>query len=532
MINIHVIALLFLVFLWICQKVQRLRMDIQKLSVVPMRRSWIWGHEFELFKRQACEMHIKWATSMGSMYRVKAALFQPDIIVINDVAAMQYIFQNAYTYVKAPAFRPIIKRLIGNGIVYAEGEEHKHQRKLLAPAFTSNAVKAMSDDIFACADKMIHKLRAELNSSTSGTNVVVDVAPMFSTCTLDIIGRVAFGHDFGSGDSTEAKEISSAWHEDVLMAHTFVGFLAPRLINLFPWITSLPIPVLPAESVSKRIVDRLAGKLLKDVHLQALNLDSTDILSLLVRDSKIKGKSEIRLSDDELLDNITTFMMVGHETSSASLIFTLLELARNPSVQHKLRQEITAAGQLHYDSVQQLEYLDCVVKEGLRLHPALPLTERVALQDDVIPLMQPLEIKTGRRLTSVSIKAGQVFHIPLTALNVSLQIWGDNAAQFMPERWLEREDLSVHRLPHGPWAEISTFSDGPRSCIGYRLAVSELKIITAVLVRSFEFEDTGAKIEEYMLPTLQSFADGKAASLPLKVSLVSDHGCLPAVVQN
>lgn len=57
----------------------------------------------------------------------------------------------------------------------------------------------------------------------------------------------------------------------------------------------------------------------------------------------------------------------------------------------------------------------------------------------------------------------------------------------------------------------------------FLLAVSELKIIIAVLVRFFELTDTGAKIEQYMLPTLQSFADGKAASMPLKVSLVSDE---------
>ncbi|KAJ3991976.1 cytochrome P450 [Lentinula boryana] len=502
--------------LW--RRLQQQQESVKKLSVAPMKRNWIWGHELEIFRHEACKMHIEWSASMGPMYRVKSALFQPDIVVVNDTLAAQHIFQNAYTYVKAPAFRPIIARLIGSGIVYAEGEEHKYQRRLLAPAFTSNAVKAMSDDIFACADKMSHKLRAEISDGAGGNDTVVDIAPLLSACTLDIIGRVAFGHDFGGGESNEAKEIASAWHEDVLMAHTFGGFLAPRLINIFPWITSLPIPILPGESVSKRIVNRLAGKLLQENHLT----DNADILSLLVNDNQKKGKSEVRLSNSELLDNITTFMMVGHETSGASLIFILLELARNPVIQQRLRQEVQAAGHLDYECVQQLEYLDSVVKEGLRLYPALPLTERVALQDDVVPLSSPLRMRSGEIIHSLPIKAGQVFHIPLTALNVSQQIWGENAARFLPERWIEPGGTSAaEKLPHGPWAGISTFSDGPRSCIGYRLAVSELKISIAVLVRSFEFGDTGAKIEQYMLPTLQSFADGKAASMPLKVSLLA-----------
>ncbi|KAJ4480253.1 cytochrome P450 [Lentinula aciculospora] len=516
-------ASFFLFILWTLRifwiRLQRQRWDIQRLPVAPLKHSWLWGHELEIFRRQACEMHTKWVVSMGPMYRVKAALFQSDIIVVNDTTAVQHIFQSAYNYVKAPAFLPMIERLIGHGIVCAEGEEHKHQRRLLAPAFTSSAVKAMSDDIFVCVDKMSHKLRATVNSTTNEKDTIVDIAPLLSACTLDIIGRVAFGHDFGGGESPEAKEIAAAWHEDVLLAHTFVGFLAPRLINLFPWITSLPI--LPGESVSKQIVDRIGGKLLRDSQLDS---SGTDILSLLVKDNQKKGRSEVRLSDTKLLDNITTFMMVGHETSGASLVFTLFELARNPTIQHRLRQEVQTVGYLDYDSIQQLEYLDSVVKEGLRLYPALPLTERVALQDDVIPLGSPLETTDGNLLFSLSVKAGQVFHIPLTAINVNPQIWGENAAEFVPERWIEPGGIpSTEKLPRGPWAEFTTFSDGPRSCIGYRLAVSELKIIIAVLVRSFELEDIGVKVEQYMLPTLQSFANGKAASMPLKVSLISEQ---------
>ncbi|KAF8824724.1 hypothetical protein HHX47_DHR7000296 [Lentinula edodes] len=410
-------------FLWGRLKYQQ--RDIQKLLIVPTKRSWIWGHELEIFQHKACEMYIRWAASVGPIYRLRAAFFQPDIVVVNDIIAVQYIFQNAYSYVKSPAYRPIVKRILGKGIVYAEGEEHKHQRRLLAPAFT-----------------------------------------------LDIIGRVAFGHDFGGGESKEAREIASAWHEDVLKSDTFRGFIALRLINLFPWIAKLPI--IAGESVSKRIVGRLAGVLLQDSHVIS-NAHRTDILSLLIKDNQKKGKSEVGLTDMELLDNVTTLMMVGHETSAATLVFTLLELARNPTIQENLRREVQTMGHLNYDRVQQLEYLDAVVKEGLRLHPAASLTERVALQDDVIPLSNPAKTQNGDEISSLSIKAGQVFHIPFTSLNVSPEIWGQNAAQFIPERWIKSGGIPpIDKLPRGPWTGISTFCDGPRSCIGYRLGQYEL----------------------------------------------------------
>lgn len=124
----------------------------------------------------------------------------------------------------------------------------------------------------------------------------------------------------------------------------------------------------------------------------------------------------------------------------------------------------------------------------LRLHPAASLTERVALQDDVIPLSNPAKTKNGDEISSLSIKAGQVcfflhltssgaalsicqvFHIPFTSLNVSTEIWGENAAQFIPERWIKSGGIPpIDKLPRGPWTGISTFCDGPRSCIGYRL---------------------------------------------------------------
>ncbi|KAJ3861716.1 cytochrome P450 [Lentinula novae-zelandiae] len=484
-------------FLW--GRLKHQQRDIQKLLTVPTKRSWIWGHELEIFQHKACEMYIRWAASVGPIYRLRAAFFQPDIVVVNDIIAVQYIFQNAYSYVKSPAYRPIVKQILGKGIVYAEG----------------------TDDIFACVDRMSQKLRTVIASSNS-TDTIVNIVPFVTACTLDIIGRVAFGHDFGGGESKEAREIASAWHEDVLKSDTFRGFIALRLINLFPWIANLPI--IAGESVSKRIVGRLAGMLLQDSHVIS-NAHRTDILSLLIKDNQEKGKSEVGLTDMELLDNVTTLMMVGHETSAATLVFTLLELARNPTIQENLRREVQTMGHLDYDRVQQLEYLDAVVKEGLRLHPAVSLTERVALQDDIIPLSNPAKTKNGDEISSLSIEAGQVIHIPFTSLNVSTEIWGQNAAQFIPERWIKSGGIPpIDKLPRGPWTGISTFCDGPRSCIGYRLAVLELKIIVAVVVRFFELRDSGARIEGYSRPTtLQAFVDGRAASLPLKLSLASNE---------
>ncbi|KAL0581732.1 hypothetical protein V5O48_000314 [Marasmius crinis-equi] len=483
-------------------------------------------------------MYLKWAKEFGRLFRIKAALFQPDIVVVVDSTAAQYIFQNAYTYVKAPAFRPLMAKLLGPGIVWAEGDEHRRQRKLIAPAFRSpilscietlnaddtriystGAIQGMFDDIYSSAEKTADRLSSHITSSdaTKGHNLVMNIIPYISDCTLDIIGRIGFNYDFEAGESPEAKKIDASWHEDVILGRSFGGFFAPILLQICPWVTKLPIPALQTDGATKMITTKLAGDMYDDPHRTGRG---KDILSLL---KEVESDGEVEMSRETLLSNIATLLMVGHETSAGTVSYTLLELARDKRVQTKLREELRQAGTLTYDNVQSLEYLDAVVKEGLRLHPSSPRTERVALQDDVIPLGRPILAREGRTMDALPVKAGQVFHVSFKALNVDPEVWGDDAEVFKPERWVVAGGLpDPSELPRGPWTNVASFCDGPRGCIGWRLAVLEMKVIIAMLIRRFEFEATNYKVEQYISPTLQSFVNGEARIMPLYVSVIAE----------
>ncbi|OCH83585.1 cytochrome P450, partial [Obba rivulosa] len=109
--------------------------------------NWLWGHELAIFEGEADEMYTKWAAACGAFYRVKAALLHQDIIVAADHAAVQHIFQNSDDYVKSPAFRPPVANVLGKGLVWAEGDDHKKQRRILAPAFSPESIKGMADDV-------------------------------------------------------------------------------------------------------------------------------------------------------------------------------------------------------------------------------------------------------------------------------------------------------------------------------------------------------------------------------------------------
>ncbi|KAJ7668015.1 cytochrome P450 [Mycena rosella] len=504
--------------------------DVQSLpGPASSIASWIWGHELLTFQHAATQMYCVWARSFGGLFKIKGALFHPDIIVATDHAAVHHIFAHSDLYVKSPAFRPPIKNLLGEGLVWSEGEDWHRQRKILSPAFSEGAVKGMTSVIFECAERLETRLTNLILDSKDGASL--NIVHYISACTLDIIGAVALSHSFSAQSArteahSDAAQISASWADHVNMGLKPISFFVPIIVRAIPAIAKAPLPLMQTQGVCKTIVRRLGQKILErekvTASVEKSNGDARqeeelpqpkgkDIISILLRSRRL-GKDS--LSDEQVLDNISTFAMVGHETTAGSLTFTLWELARNPAIQDRLRAEILSCGRdLSYDDIQKLEFLDAVVKEGLRLHPASPQTERLALEDDVIPLSNPVTGIGG----AFRIRKGQVIHIPFQAMNTNPQVWGPTAAVFDPSRWLQARDPAT--FPSG-WSGLLTFCDGPRNCIGWRLAVLEFKIILATVVRSIILVDTGVHVEEKISPTLQPVVGDKGGLLPLRLKLV------------
>ncbi|EIN08194.1 cytochrome P450 [Punctularia strigosozonata HHB-11173 SS5] len=499
----------------------RRRDDVSRLpSPSSSEASWLWGHERRVWDGEACQTHKRWIHEIGHVFRIKAAFGGRDILVAADHHAVQHVLQNTDRYVMAHAFRTVMGNLIGKGLAWVVGDDHLKLRRFLAPAFGPDSVKRMSDDVVTCAEKLELRLHGDVSHDASQT-CEVNILPYISACTLDVIGRVAFGHDFqpqSAAPSGDASRIMSSWHKIVAISATNASFLAPLVLRMFPWITQLPLPALKAQGEANVIVRQIAKKLIANANTDD---DRRDILSRLLK----MNKSQAQFTEEEIIENIITFTMVGHETSSGTISFTLLALARNKEVQDKLRHEIQQYGQdLSYDAVQKLEYLEAAVREGIRLFAASPQTDRVALKDDVLPLKSPVQLDDGSVVRSVYIKRGQIIQIPFGAINADESTWGSDAAAFNPDRWIVAGGVpSPADLPHG-WSGLLSFSDGPRTCIGYRLAILECKIILARLIRAFVFEDAQCTVRTKIAPTLQPIANGVAGNMPLRVRPVNGFG--------
>jgi len=233
--------------------------------------------------------------------------------------------------------------------------------------------------------------------------------------------------------------------------------------------------------------------------------EENSLIGLLI---KSEGQdAELHMSAEEVVAQMKVLLLAGYETTSTSLTWALIELSRHPDVQTRLREELLAFGpDPTYDQLKaHLPYLDAVVHETLRLHPPVPESTRLAAEDDVIPLSEPVRTVSGNMTDSISITKGTLFTISMETINRSSAIWGPHAKEFKPDRWLTEDGISGKAKEVQGHRHLLTFVDGPKTCLGKDFAIMEFKTVLSVLVKNFVFEmrdgpDTPVEVARGILP--------------------------------
>jgi len=118
---------------------------------------------------------------------------------------------------------------------------------------------------------------------------------------------------------------------------------------------------------------------------------------------------------------------------------------------------------------------------SLRLHPGVGHMERVAREDDIIPLKFPVQTPSGATITSIPVKAGQTIYIPSAAADRLECVWGPDADVWRPERWMVAGGLPDGNLMNAGYARLFAFSQGAKVCIGLRLAVYQIKVCVCIV---------------------------------------------------
>ncbi|EEB90477.1 hypothetical protein MPER_11312, partial [Moniliophthora perniciosa FA553] len=333
--------------------------------------------------------------------------------------------------------------------------------------------------------------KSQVNEAENG-EARLDALSWLSRMTLDVIGLAGFNYTFSSlsGKPTELNEAFKT-----LFSQTSRISLWRLLQGGLPILRLIQLPTARDRAVrsSRKTMSRIGGQLLRDAKLNQESEKGTDrdLLSLLIRSNKQEQNEKSGgMSDEDVLAQVPTFLVAGHETTSTATTWALYLLTQHPEVQSKLREELlsVSTSEPTMDELNALPYLDKFVREVLRLYPPVPATTRVAVKDDIIPLGDGYIGKDGKMKDHVRVKKGQTILINIQAINRSKKIWGEDAHEFKPDRWDNLPSTVTASGVPGVWSHMLTFLGGARSCIGWRFSLVEMRCLIFVLVRAFEFE--------------------------------------------
>lgn len=398
----------------------------------------------------------------------------PQQVLISDPAVIKdLISEDGGPAISAPgSLNGLLSQVLGqHSIILLEPAPHRQRRKLLTPPFHGERLKAFGRLITALAEEAMADLQP---------GDVFDARMRMQRITMRVILTAVFG--LHEGESM--RRLERSLHEGMEIRSSRLG----SLLLFFPflrrdlgrWSPGRRIRVADA-SIRRQLLEQIAVRR-AEVEQAGAETSSADILSLLLACADEQGEG---LSDDELHDELLTLLFAGHETTATALTWALHWLHRTPAVRDRLLDELnTLPDPADPDAIARLPYLSAVVNEVLRIHP-------------VAMLMFPRRVETPVTLGGFAFDPGDVLLVCIQSLHEREDLYPE-PLRFNPDRFLGRS-YGSH--------EFLSFGGGSRRCIGAALAVYEMKLILASLLRAGTYRLTPAS-DRSNLPRRRGFTLG------------------------
>ncbi|KAG2756654.1 cytochrome P450 [Suillus brevipes Sb2] len=548
------VALCFVSFIAYIAWRNRRRHTLKDIRGPPSPSFWTGHEKVHLNTKQVGDLEFQWVREYGPTWMAKGCLGE-EVLWTADPRALQYVFHTSgYRFSKRTVAVEITRLFTGESILSADANDHQRHRKIMNPAFGAAQLRTFLPLFRHSAARLSQRWKDMIQLEEKST---INVHKTLSRMTLDVIGEAAFDHRFGVLDETGVE------HE---LVQAFNNLFVDTLLNPSSWDVIfkstwrfLPQPVLrclkylpyreyrrfstylqTAMHTGKTIVNEKAGSTEKG---------SKDIISILVQ-SNLMEDARAQLSEREILSQIATLLVAGHDTTASTLTWLLYELSKHPEDQQRIRDEIKTAranaeargdDDLLPSDFNNMNFTNAVIKEGFRLHPIVPTLVREADSDDVIPLSHPIETKSGKIINEIPISKGQGITASICTYNRLQSLWGEDADEWNPNRFLDegREKGSL-----GVYANLMTFcklfkapalssinltlfqtkAAGLRACIGWRFALLETQAVLVELVENFEYRfPEGVEVIRLNAGLMAPMIEGKmdeGLQMPLEVSVI------------
>ncbi|KAF2900474.1 hypothetical protein ILUMI_05709 [Ignelater luminosus] len=415
----------------------------------------------------------------GSIFKVYLG-FAPPTLIITDPKFLEFVMGSTRILDKSEDYR-FLHSWLGRGLLTSGGAKWQKHRKILTPAFHFRILEQFVEVFDFYSNTLVQKLEKEVGKKS------VDIYPYVTLCSLDTICATSMGTEVNAQNDSESKYVFSVKEMSrIIIDRTFSIF---KMFDFFYYFSKDYQKEREALKIlhgyTESIIESRKEELIKaNGHSKDIQNDEDDIgrkkkktfLDLLLQYKK-DGQP---LTDKDIREEVDTFMFEGHDTTAAAMSFALYCLAKNPEAQEKTVQELRSIfgddkerPATHRD-MQEMKYLEAVIKETLRLYPSVPIFARNVHEDvEYDGIILPKD-------TSLTIFVYGLHRDPA--------IFPD-PERFDPERFTQEKQVG-----RSPYAYLP-FSAGPRNCIGQKFAMLEMKSLLSKVLRNYELlEDPNHKV--------------------------------------
>jgi cytochrome P450 len=377
---------------------------------------------------------------------VQGRFFLRSSFILNTPDAIRHVLVDNYeNYSRTPAGLRMLRPVLGQGVLIAEGRAWKHQRHTLSPAFTPRAVSTLIPHMIAVTDETIAKLK-------SNSGAAVDLREAMQRMTLEIAGRTMFSFGMDRHGATLRDFVME--YGDTLARPYLLDMILP-----LAW----PSPRDFSRARFRRRWTQFVGMLMAERRAagKKVGAPARDLFDLM--DAARDSETGQAFTDEQLGDEVATMILAGHETTATALFWSLYLLALDPVTQEHLAEEARQAMTADGIELDRLKFTRAVVDETMRLYPPAFLIARAAAGADVI--------------AGIPIRKHDVILIAPWLLHRHEKLWRDPNA-FIPERFMPAAP-APDRFAYLP------FGAGPRICIGAHFALVEATLALAGIIAAF-----------------------------------------------